>query len=87
MANLAPGLGHSDRHAGLTGYRTGLMLPLMRESVEPMAARDDPFKASARHQELHHFAAKADWRDAQVPRKVAQWVVPYMDFSGGGLLD
>ena len=55
MAHLARGLGHSDRHAGLTGYRTGLMLPLSRQSVEPMAARFDPLHAGARHQALHHF--------------------------------
>jgi hypothetical protein len=49
MAHLAQGLGHADRHAGLTGYCTGLMLPLSRKSVEPMAARMDPLHASAKH--------------------------------------
>ena len=39
MEHLADGLGHSDRNAGLKGYCTGLMLPLSRKSVEPMAAR------------------------------------------------
>ena len=38
MAHLSEGLGHSDRHAGLRGYTTGLMSPLQRKSVEPMAA-------------------------------------------------
>lgn len=84
MARLAQGLGHVDRHAGLAGYCTGLMLPLSRKSVEPMAARVDPLHASARHQSLHHFVAKAHWSDGQVLRQVAQWVVPCMDFSGGG---
>jgi SRSO17 transposase len=32
--HLCEGLGH----AGLEGYCTGLMLPLARKSVEPMAA-------------------------------------------------
>jgi hypothetical protein len=59
MAHLMQGLGHADRHSGLTGYFTGLMLPLSRKSVEPMAARVDPLHASARHQSLHHFVAKA----------------------------
>lgn len=49
MAHLAEALGHADRHAGLMGYCTGLMLPLSRKSVEPMAARVDPLRASARH--------------------------------------
>jgi SRSO17 transposase len=51
MSHLAQGLGHADRHAGLTSYCTGLMLPLARKSVEPMAARG----SLAKHQSLHHF--------------------------------
>jgi len=84
MEHLAAGLGHLDRHAGLKGYCTGLMLPLSRKSVEPMAARVDPLHASARHQSLHHFVAKAEWSDDDLLRRVAQWVVPKMDLSGGG---
>jgi SRSO17 transposase len=84
MEHLAEGLGHSDRNAGLKGYCTGLMLPLSRKSVEPMAARVDPTHASARHQALHHFVAKAEWSDAELMRRVCQWVVPKMDFSRGG---
>jgi len=84
MDHLAQGLGHLDRHAGLKGYCTGLMLPLSRKSVEPMAARVDPLHASARHQALHHFVAKAEWSDQEMLRRVSQWVVPQMDFSRGG---
>jgi SRSO17 transposase len=84
MDHLSAGLGHLDRHAGLKGYCTGLMLPLSRKSVEPMAARVDPMHASARHQALHHFVAKADWSDQEMLRRVCQWVVPQMDFSRGG---
>lgn len=84
MAYLMQGLGHADRHAGLSGYCTGLMLPLSRKSVEPMAARVDPLHASAKHQSLHHFVAKAQWSDQELLRRVAQWVVPVMDFSAGG---
>jgi SRSO17 transposase len=84
MDHLSEGLGHLDRHAGLKGYCTGLMLPLARKSVEPMAARVDPMHASARHQALHHFVAKAEWSDREMLRRVCQWVVPQMDFSRGG---
>jgi SRSO17 transposase len=84
MNHLSEGLGHLDRHAGLKGYCTGLMLPLARKSVEPMAARVDPMHASARHQSLHHFVAKAEWSDQEMMRRVCQWVVPQMDFSRGG---
>ncbi len=72
MEHLAVGLGHSDRHAGLKGYCTGLMLPLSRKSVEPMAARVDPLHASARHQSLHHFVAKAEWSDDEMLRRISQ---------------
>ncbi len=84
LEHLSAGLGHADRHAGLRGYCTGLMLPLPRKSVEPMAARVDPLHASARHQSLHHFVAQAEWSDEEMLRRVAQWVVPKMDFSEGG---
>ena len=84
MEHLAAGLGHADRSAGLKGYCTGLMLPGARKSVEPMAARIDPRHASARHQSLHHFVAKAEWSDAEMLRRVSQRVVPKMDFSMGG---
>ncbi len=84
LEHLSEGLGHSDRHAGLRGYCTGLMLPLSRKSVEPMAARVDPMHASARHQALHHFVAKAEWSHEEMLRRVCQWVIPKMDFSRGG---
>ena len=61
LDHLAQGLGRANRHAGLRGYCTGLMLPLSRKSVEPMAAHLDPLHASARHQALHHFVAQAEY--------------------------
>jgi SRSO17 transposase len=78
---LSTALGHADRVAGLRGYCTGLMLPLERKSVEPMAAGIDPEHASARHQALHHFVAKADWSDTALMRAVAQVVLPAMDLD------
>jgi SRSO17 transposase len=84
MAHLSDGLGHADRHAGLRGYCTGLMSPLARKSVEPMAAHIDPQRARSRHQSLHHFVADANWSDEQMLLRVCQWVVPKMDFSDGG---
>ena len=46
LEHLAEGLRHADRHAGLRGYCTGLMLPIARKSVEPMATRL-PLKSSS----------------------------------------
>ena len=84
MMHLSEGLGHADRHAGLSGYCSGLMMPLARKSVEPMAARVDPLHVSARHQALHHFVAKAAWSDQHLLNRVARWVVPLMNFDRGG---
>jgi SRSO17 transposase len=84
LKHLGEGLGHADRQAGLRGYCTGLMSPLKRKSVEPMAAHIAPSATRARHQSLHHFIADSAWSDEQMLLRVAQWVVPTMDFSGGG---
>lgn len=83
MAHLAQGLGHADRHAGLSEYCTGLMLPLSRKSVEPMAARIDPLHASARHQTLHHFVAKSDRSAAALLAGVRAWVLPSLALDSG----
>src|ERR1700741_3225496 len=79
LNHLAQVLGHADRHAGLKGYCSGLVLPLSRKSVEPMAAHIDPLHASAKHQSLHHFVAKAEWSDRAVLQRVREWVMPALD--------
>src|SRR5471030_6328 len=76
LEHLSQELGHADRHAGLRGYCTGLVMPLARKSVEPMAAHLDPLHASAKHQALHHFVAKADWSDVALMQRVREWVLP-----------
>ena len=83
IAHLSEGLGHADRHAGLKGYCTGLMLPLGRKSVEPMAAGIDPLHVSARHQALHHFVVKSEWPDAAVLERVRDWVAPSLGLEDG----
>jgi SRSO17 transposase len=84
MAHLCAGLGHSDRHAGLRGYCKGLMAPFTRNSVQLMVAHLAPAVTRPRHQSLHHFVADSAWSDEEMLRRVAQWVVPSMDFSDGG---
>jgi len=79
LNHLGQALGHADRHAGLKGYCSGLVLPLSRKSVEPMAAHIDPLHASAKHQSLHHFVAKAEWSDRAVLQRVREWVIPALD--------
>ena len=46
---LTVSLGHADRDSPFRQYTTGLLLPLERKSVEPMAARVDPGRVSAAH--------------------------------------
>ena len=75
MMHLNEGLGHSDRHAGLRGYRTGLMAPLKRKSVEPMAPTAPhlaPAATRSRHQSQHHFVADSACSDEQMLLRVAQ---------------
>ncbi len=63
LEHLCEALGHNDRESGLRGYCQGLMLPIRRKSVEPLAAHLEPERVSARHQSLHHFVAKSEWSD------------------------
>ncbi|HJV81277.1 transposase, partial [Noviherbaspirillum sp.] len=58
---LAPALAHADRVNGLKDYCAGLMLPLERKSVEPLAAHLDPLHVSAKHQSLLHFIGQSAW--------------------------
>lgn len=81
---LAEGLGHADRHVGLRDYCKGLMLPLERKSVEPLAASMDPKHVSAKHQSLHHFVAKATWSDEVLLSRVREWLMPKLGVSAGG---
>jgi SRSO17 transposase len=69
-------LGHQDRHAGFADYSRGLMLPIERKSVEPLAAHTDPLHVSAKHQSLHHLVAQSDWSDPAVLACVREWVTP-----------
>ena len=70
VAHLSQRLGHADRHAGLSGYCTGLMLPLSRKSVEPMAARVDPLcqqRVEAVRRRLREAAAEGTMAVQKAP--------------------
>ena len=49
IERLGEVLGHADRRGPLRAYATGLLLPGERKSVEPMAARVEPFRVGAAH--------------------------------------
>jgi SRSO17 transposase len=83
LEQLAAGLGHMDRNVGLKDYCRGLMLPIQRKSVEPLAAHADPLHVSAKHQSLHHFVAQSEWSDAAVMARIRDWVLPHLGLEAG----
>jgi SRSO17 transposase len=76
IGHLSEAMGHADRHVPLREYCTGLLLPVERKSVEPMAARMAPREVGAKHQSLHHFVAKAPWNEAALLAAVRNVVLP-----------
>ncbi|RWK27611.1 IS701 family transposase [Mesorhizobium sp.] len=82
VAGLSSVLGHADRIAGLKDYCTGLMLPLERKSVEPLAAATAPDRVSAQHQSLMHFVSQSAWSDDKVLAKVRELVWPSIEAHG-----
>jgi SRSO17 transposase len=79
---LASVLGHVDRVAGLRDYCTGLLLPLERKSVEPLAAATAPGRVSAQHQSLMHFVSQSAWSDERLLAKIGELVVPVIEEHG-----
>ena len=82
VERLGDVLGHADRRGPLRAYCTGLLLPGERKSVEPMAARVEPFRVGAAHQSLHHFVAKAAWDDAALLAAVRAYALPAVQERG-----
>lgn len=79
---LAGVLGHAARVGPMRDYCTGLMLPLARKSVEPLAAATAPSGVSAQHQSLMHFVSQSGWSDAGVLAKVGALVLPVIEAHG-----
>ena len=50
-------------------YCLGLLMPIARKSVEPLAAVTAPATVAAKHQSLLHFVGNAPWSDAAMPAK------------------
>ena len=79
VEQLASVIGHADRKRPLNYYCTGLVMPLERKSVEPLAALTEPGHASAQHQSLLHFVGEAPWSDEEVLAKVCERVLPSLE--------
>ena len=79
IEHLGSVIGHADRHEPLTAYCTGLLLSGTRKSVEPMAARIAPDAVSSKHQSMHHFVARAPWKEADLLGAVRTFVLPKVE--------
>jgi SRSO17 transposase len=73
---LGAALGHADRQQPMHDYCLGLLMPIERKSVEPMAAVTAPAQVAAKHQSLLHFVGNAPWSDAAMLAKVRELVLP-----------
>jgi SRSO17 transposase len=63
-------------------YWLGLLMPIERKSVEPMAAVTAPAQVAAKHQSLLHFVGNAPWSDEAMLGKVGELVLPVIEHSG-----
>jgi SRSO17 transposase len=75
-------VGHADRAVPLRDYCLGLLMPVERKSVEPMAAATAPSRVAAQHQSMLHFVGQAPWSDAAVLAKIRELVLPVIQCSG-----
>jgi SRSO17 transposase len=82
LEGLAKAAGHADRIEPLKSYCKGLLLPLERKSVEPMAAKLAPNNVQRMHQSLHHLVAEAPWNDQELLAEVRRGVIPAMQKHG-----
>ena len=82
LDGLAKAAGHADRSEPLKSYCKGLLLPLERKSVEPMAAKLAPDNVRRMHQSLHHLVADAPWSDEELLTEVRSTVLPTMQEHG-----
>lgn len=82
VEQLGAALGHADRQGPLHDYCLGLLMPIERKSVEPMAAVTAPAQVAAKHQSLLHFVGNAPWSDSAMLAKVSEQVLPVIERTG-----
>jgi SRSO17 transposase len=80
---LAEAVQHCDRAEPLRDYCTGLLLPIERKSMEPIAAQVAPEKVKAKHQSLQQFITDAPWRDRLVLGVAYRYAAPALERHGG----
>ena len=83
LERLASAAGHADRHEPLKSYCTGLLLPIKRKSVEPMAARLAPDNVRRMHQSATSSGRGcAPGDDAALLAEVRQYALGAMEANG-----
>ncbi len=82
VERLVAVIGHADRAEPLKDYCTGLLLPVERKSVEPLAAVVQPDRVSAKHQSLLHFVGQGGWSDEALLACVREQVLPVVERDG-----
>ena len=82
LDDLASVLGDARRVGPLTSYCTGLLLPVERKSVEPMAALTAPRGTAAHHQSMLHFVGKGEWSDAAMMDRIRAHALPAIQKHG-----
>ena len=66
ITGLVSVIGHADRARPLRDYCTGLLMPVERKSMEPMAAVTALERMAAQHQSLLHFVGEGRWPDGAI---------------------
>ena len=83
LKKLCSHIGHTDRQKPLKAYIKGLCLSGQRKSIEPMAARMDPYHVPSMHQSMHHFVSSAPWDETEILRVARKHVLREMRKHGG----
>ena len=79
---LSAALGHADRRGPFKDYCLGLLMPVERKSVEPLAAITAPGRTAAQHQSLLHFVGQGSWSDERVMIAIRDQVLPSIERRG-----
>lgn len=83
VSRLCKTMGHANRYKPLRAYITGILLPGERKSIEPMAAKIDPYRVQARHNSMHHFVADASWDEQRLIREARGYALEGFEQHGG----
>ena len=79
---LSAALGHADRSGPIKDYCLGLLMPVERKSVEPLAAITAPGRTAAQHESLLHVVGQGSWSDERVMNAIRDQVLPSIERHG-----